>query len=149
MQAPTGEKYYFSFNNWLGPEAALKCEIPASLLDPTAGRRVYKVGNEFVCVLKCWIQASLLGPYGWQAHLQGARVARDSIYVVLHECTTDSFHRRRGVEALFFPPSHTQVVTHLRAVGANANVYIRTAAHTHTQTHTVSQVITHTYLTST
>ncbi|KAG2432966.1 hypothetical protein HXX76_008694 [Chlamydomonas incerta] len=38
----TGEKYYFPFTNWLGQETPT-VEIPASLQDPTADRRVYKV----------------------------------------------------------------------------------------------------------
>lgn len=42
LQAPTGEKYYFPWANWIGQQCPM-VEIPASLMDPTQGRKVYKV----------------------------------------------------------------------------------------------------------
>jgi hypothetical protein len=42
-QAPSGEKYYFPWANWIGQQCPL-VEIPAQLSDPTQGRKVYKVG---------------------------------------------------------------------------------------------------------
>lgn len=42
-QDQAGTRYYFPFNNWLGPRTQLKAQINAQMNDPNAGRCSYQV----------------------------------------------------------------------------------------------------------
>lgn len=76
ITAPTGEKYYFAYSNWLGPQNPM-VELPASLLDPTLDRRwvgdAWQGSRAISISSNWWLEgcgdvhsSGLMGSCGWR-----------------------------------------------------------------------------------